>query len=241
VTTPHPILSPHTASIDPDQAWRFNAPPQDEQLSLLERQQKQLARLTEIGCRMADRLDPWSQQEDMKASAQAKMHSFARLTDAIRKLMALEQYVAGIRDKRFKFVRSHWLEGRRTVVRQSVEQALTVSKPEMEPRKRENLLGDLFRGYRDLTSLEHGNLRDIVAEICETLGVTADLSIWDEPAGEPDPTDFVLPAGHEWVVPQNGDGPYTVQTREDGKRIRVHYQGRGMEVPKHGSDPPSTV
>jgi len=239
VTTPHSIPSPGTAPIDPDQARRFNAPPQDDQVSLADRQLKQLSRLIEIGCRMAERFDPWSQQEDMKASAQAKMQSSARLTDAIRKLMALEQYTAGIRDKRFKFVRGRWLEGRRTVVRQSVEQALVVSKPEMEPRKRENLLGDLFRGYADLDSLEHGNLRDIVAGICETQGVTADLSIWDEPACEPNPSDFILPAGHDWVVPQNGDRPYTVQTRADGKRIRVHWDG--PEMRRHGSDPPLTV
>jgi len=241
VTTPHSIPFPGTAPIDPDQAWRFNAPPQDDQLSVADRQLKQLSRLIEIGCRMAERLDPWSQQEDMKTSPHAKMQGFARLTDAIRKLMALEQYTSGIRDKRFKFVRGQWLEGRRKVVRQSVEQALVVSKPELEPRKRENLLGDLFRGYADLASLEHGNLRDVVAGICETLGVTVDLSIWDEPAGTPAPSDMILPAGHDWVVPQNGDRPYTVQTRADGQSIRVHYNGPEMERLKHGSDPPPPV
>jgi hypothetical protein len=145
----------------------LDSPMSDDQLSLLDRQQKQLARLVEIGCRMADRLDPWSQQEDMKATAQAKMQSFARLTDAMRKLMALEEYVSGIRDKRFKFVRSHWMEGRGTAVRQSVEQALTVSKPDLERKKRENLLGDLFRDYniasvrgRALARLRRRDLRD---------------------------------------------------------------------------------
>jgi hypothetical protein len=238
VTTPHPILSPGTAPIDPDLAHRLNSPPTDDQISILDRQQKQLARLVEIGCRMAEKLDPWSQQEDVKSSAQAKMQGFARLTDAIRKLMALEQYTIGIRDTRFKFVRGQWLTGRRNVVRQSVEQALTVSKPDMEPRRRENLLGDLFRDYT-VARFENGNLRDFVAEICETLGVTADLSIWDPPAGEPDPTDFILPAGHDWIVPQNGDAPYTVKTNAEGRPIRVHYWNPDLK--NYGPDPPSVA
>ena len=100
MTTPHAIPFAGAAPITIGKAHELNAPPVDGQLSLMDRQLKQLARLTEIGCRMADRLDPWSQQEDMKASAQAKMQGFAKLTDAIRKLMALEQYVSGIRDKR---------------------------------------------------------------------------------------------------------------------------------------------
>jgi hypothetical protein len=236
VITPHAIPSPGTAPIDPDQAHRLNSPPTDDQLAVLDRQQKQLARLVEIGCRMADAFDPWSQNEDTKISASARAAGFARLTDAIRKLMALEEYVGGIRDKRFKFVRGQWLTGRQKAVRQSVEQALIVSKPELEPKKRENLLGDLFRDYR-IERFEKGNLRDFVAEICATLGVTADLSIWDEPATPPAPTDMILPAGHSWIAPQNGDRPYTFKTRPDGKRIRIFWDDPELE--KYGLDPPA--
>jgi hypothetical protein len=235
VTTPHSIFSADDAPFTIGQARGLDSPLADDQLSVLDKQLKQLARLTEIGCRMAERLDPWSQQEDMKASAQAKMQGFAKLTDAIRKLMALEEYVSGIRDKRFKFVRGRWLGERREAVRQSVEQALTVSKPEMEPRKRENLLGDLFRDY-NITRFEEGRLRDFVAEICGTLGVTADLSIWDEPASPPAPSDMVLPAGHHWIAPQNGDRPYTFKTRPDGKRIRIFWDDPELE--NYGLDPP---
>src|SRR5262249_62161326 len=121
-----------------------------------------------------------------------------------------------------KFVRGRGPEGRQTAVRKSVEQDLVVSKPELEPRKRENLLGDLFRDYT-VTRFETGNLRDFVAEICETLGVTADLSIWDEPAAPPNPTDMILPAGHDWIAPQNGDRPYTFKTRPDGTRSRIFF------------------
>ena len=238
MTTPYSINSPGADPITIGKARELDSPPNDGQLSVLERQQKQLARLIEIGCRMADRLDPWSQQEDMKASAQAKMQSFARLTDAICKLMALEEYVSGIRDKRFKFVRRNWLEGRQKAVRQSVEQALIVSKPDLERRKRENLLGDLFRDY-NIARFEEGRLRDFIAEICETLGVTADLSIWDEPAGEPAPSDMVLPAGHDWIAPQNGDRPYTFKTRPDGKRIRIHWDD--PELQDYGPDPPAAT
>jgi hypothetical protein len=236
MAVPHSIFAQGNAPIDLDQAYRLNAPPTDDLLSFLERQQKQLARLTEIGCRMADAFDPWSQNEDTKISAAARAAGFARLTDAIRKLMALEQYTSGIRDNRFKFVRRRWLEGREKAVRQSVEQALTVSKPEIEPKKRENLLGDLFRDY-NVARFENGNLRNFVAEICETLGVTADLSIWDEPAAPPAPTDMVLPAGHSWIAPQNGDRPYTFKTRPDGKRIRIFWDA--PELQNYGPDPPA--
>ena len=236
MAAPQPLSVRMIAPINIGSVQGLYSPPKDQQLTVADRQLKQLARLIEVGCAMVETLDPNDRQVETRQSASAKMLDFQRLTDSIRKLMALEQYTTGIRDKRFQFVREHWLMARKAAVRQSVEQAIVVSQPELEPRKRENLLADLFYGYGDLARYEGGSLRDMVAGICETLGVTADLSIWDEPAGELVPADIVLPAGHDWIVPHNGDRPYTIQTTPDGRRIRVHWNG--PEMCPHGNDPP---
>jgi hypothetical protein len=225
----------------------LDKPPGDTMLETLERQRKQLARLIDIGCQAVEVLAPHFLEAKNKQEATAKIAGFDRLTDAVRKLMALEQYTIGIRDKRFQFVRHHWLTARKTAVQDTVRQALaeakadpaklTLPKSEAEAKKRENLLGDLFRGYT-LDRYGNGNMRDIVAGICETLGVTTDLSVWDSPIEDPVPEDIVLPAGYDWIVPHNGDGPYTVVTKEDGKRVRMNFAS--VKKLKAGNDPPKT-
>jgi hypothetical protein len=47
----------------------------------------------------------------------------------------------------------------------------------LERRDREHLLRDL----NDYDDYERGSIRDIVEKLCKALGVTADLSLWDEP------------------------------------------------------------
>jgi hypothetical protein len=226
----------------------LDAPPSDTMLDTLERQRRQLEELVGIGCQLARTMAPFFNEAKDRQEAGRKITSFDRLTDAIRRLMALEQYVVGIRDTRFKFVRDHWLVARKDAVRQTVDQALDAAKTDpakfvpaksdIEQKTRENLLGDLFRGYKDIERYEEGSMRDIVAGICETLGVTTDLSVWDPPAEDPVPEDVILPAGHDWIVPHNGDRPYTVVTRQDGRRVRVHFDSAEMQKTPH--DPPKT-
>jgi hypothetical protein len=226
----------------------LDKPPSDTMLETLERQRKQLARLIDIGCQAVEVLAPHFLEAKNQQEAKGKIAGFHRLTDAVRRLMALEQYTIGIRDQRFQFVRHHWLKARKEAVQDTVQQAydaakadpakLELPKSEAEAKKRENLLGDLFRGC-NLDRYEHGSMRDVVAGICETLGVTTDLSVWDEPAEDPVPEDVILPNGHDWVVPHNGDRPYTVVTRDDGRRVRMHWDG--PEMKQRGKDPPNTA
>ena len=98
----------------------------------------------------------------------------------------------------------------------------------MQRFQRERLLSDLFRDYNDYA---HGNIRDIVAGICKTLGIEADLSLWDEPQPA---IDIALPAGHDWIVPANGDKPYCTPDRDRERPGTV----RPPHIAGHGDDPP---
>jgi hypothetical protein len=188
-------------------------PRSDAELAMIDAHLRQLAELREIGMRLARDVEddpPQGQKPPPKAGL---LQAYAQLTKAIRQIMALEQEVIGLREKRAVRNRQVWLKDKVETVRRSVEKSLTAAKPEMTKPSRERLLSDLFRDYNDY---QKGPVRDLVADICKTLGVEADLSLWDEPQPA---ADIVLPAGHEWIVPANGDKPYTVVETQAGYRV----------------------
>jgi hypothetical protein len=158
------------------------------------------------------------------------MSAYAQLTKAIRQIMALEEEIIGLREKRVAHLRAVWKQEKRQTVRRSVDKSLIAAKPKMQRFERERLLDDLFRDYNDYS---RGSIRDIVAGICKTLGIEADLSLWDEPQPA---ADVKLPAGHDWIVPANGEKPYTVRQTESGWRVRVPFDS--PHITGHGDDPP---
>ena len=203
-------------------------PPQsDAELALMDTQLRQLAELREIGMRLARDVEadpPQGQKPPPKAPL---LQAYAQLTKAIRQIMALEQEVIGLREKRAIRNRRVWLKDKAETVRRSVDKSLMTAKPDMTKPGRERLLSDLFRDYDDY---EKGPVRDLVAGICKTLGIEADLSLWDEPQPA---IDIVLPAGHEWIVPANGDKPYTSVDTPAGYRV-----GQPFDSPHLKDDQP---
>jgi hypothetical protein len=205
-------------------------PMTDAQIALADVHLRQLAQLRDIGMRMAADAEADMPQGAKPPSKTAMMSAYAQLTKAIRQIMALEEEIIGLREKRVAHLRSSWKQEKRETVRRSVEKSLAAAKPEMQRFTRERLLGDLFRDYDDYT---RGSIRDIVAGICKTLGIQADLSLWDEPQPA---ADITLPAGHDWIVPANGDKPYTVVTTGAGFRKRMEFDS--PHIAGHGDDPP---
>ena len=221
MTDPNPMAGP----------LRSDAPPVDAQLALAEIQLRQLGALRDIGFRMARDLEDDTPGDDGKRpSKKTRVADFDRITRAIRQIMALEQETIGLREKRIRVVRDEQLKTKAKAIRRSVEHSLVKAKPEMERPRRERLLSDLFRDYGDYAN---GNVRDIVADICRTLGVTADLSLWDAPR----PDDIVLPAGPKWIVPANGEKPYTVIKTEVGRKQLVFDSPHIAEL---CTDPPNS-
>jgi hypothetical protein len=205
-------------------------PMTDAQIALADVHLRQLAQLRDIGMRMAADAEADRPQGVRPPSKTALMSAYAQLTKAIRQIMALEEDIIGLREKRVALIGSRWKQEKAQTVRRSVEKSLTAAKPEMPRFTRERLLGDLFRDYNDYA---RGSIRDIVAGICQTLGITADLSLWDEP--QPG-IDIPLPAGYDWIVPANGDKPYTVVTTGSGFRKRMEFDS--PHIAGHGDDPP---
>jgi hypothetical protein len=185
-------------------ALRPDAPLSDSQIDLADRQLRQLARLAAIGMEIAEELRP--DHDTSRASQNAKNqlgHAFDKVARAIRQIHALEQEIVGLRAQRVMKVKSDLLSVKKTAVVQSVERSVAKAQPELGKDKRERLLSDLFRGYNDFTK---GSVREMVAQICDDLGIEADLSLWDAPIPG---ADIELPAGYDWIVPANGEKPYT--------------------------------
>ena len=204
-------------------------PMTDAQIALADLHLRQLAQLRDIGMRMAANAEADMPQGMKPPAKNAMMSAYAQLTKAIRQIMALEEEIIGLREKRVALIGSRWKQEKAKTVRRSVEKSLTAAKPEMQRFTRERLLSDLFRDYNDYS---RGTIRDLVADICKTLGITADLSLWDEPQPA---ADIPLPAGYDWIIPANGDKPYTVRQTEVG-RVRVPFDS--PHITGHGDDPP---
>jgi hypothetical protein len=207
-----------------------DAPPMtDAQIALADVQLRQLAQLRDIGMRLAANAEADMPEGQRPPAKNAIMSGYAQLTKAIRQIMALEEEIIGLREQRVSRLQASWKQEKATAVRRSVEKSLTAAKPQMHRIARERLLGDLFRDYNDYS---RGPIRDLVAGICKTLGIEADLSLWDEPQPA---ADITLPAGYEWIIPANGEKPYTVHRSEAG-RVRVPFDS--PHIAGHGDDPP---
>jgi hypothetical protein len=203
----------------------------DMQVALAELQLLQLAELREIGMSRARALDGRHADEKLPPPVQAG-HSFAAVAKAIRQIMALEQETIGLREKRVSRLRVERAAEAKVAVKRSVERSLRAGRPEDKPERRERLLADLF-DYRDRRDYLSGNPREIVADICKTLGVEADLSLWDAQAAA---EDVHLSAGHDWIVPANGEKPFTWWRSEDGGTVRMPFDSPHLE--HRGGAPP---
>jgi hypothetical protein len=207
-------------------------PMTDAQIALADLHLRQLALMRDVGMRLVVNVEADVPQGAKPPSKNAMMSGYAQLTKAIRQIMALEEEIIGLREKRVAHLGAAWKQEKAKTVRRSVEKSLTAAKPEMPRFTRERLLGDLFRDYNDYT---RGSIRDIVAGICKTLGIEADLSLWDEPQPA---ADIPLPAGYDWIIPANGDKPYTVVTTGAGFRKRMEFDS--PHIVGHGDDPPQS-
>jgi hypothetical protein len=226
-------LQPITAPGNPPntQGWRREAAPApDHKVRLAELQLMHLARMREAGMALIDDLDEERDRPIEKRTPVAvRILSFDRISRAIRQIMALEQEVIGLREKRVRLVETEQAKVRASKVRGSVEKSLATAKPQFTGQPRERLLADLFIDYRKFAT---GSIPELIESICKDLGIPADLTLWEEPKYE----DIALPAGFDWVVPVNGDKPYTVVETVSGTRVRRPFDSPHFN--RHGGDPP---
>ncbi len=208
-----------------------DGPHADPQVALAEAHLRELAEMRAIGMRhLRDtEVDHKRDGRDPPSKA-AQMRAYDSISKSIRQIMALEQEIIGLREKRVRFVTDAWARQKANTVKASVGRSLEKAKPQLGSPGRERLLADLFSDYRKFAN---GNIRDLIEDICKTLGITADLSLWDEP--QPG-ADISLREGFEWVVPANGEKPYTVMTSSGGGRTRVPFDSDHIE--RHANGPP---
>ena len=209
-----------------------DGPHADVQVALTEIHLRELAEMRAIGMRhLRDTEVEHKRDGRDPPSRAAQWKAYDALSKSVRQIMALEQEIIGLRDRRIRFVKTEWLKQKAGAVRASVERSVEKAKPEIDRRGRERLLADLFVDYRKFAD---GNIRDIIEGICKTLGITADLSLWDEP--QPD-ADITLREGFKWVVPANGEKPYTVVTSPSGISTRLPFDSQHIE--RRANAPPA--
>jgi hypothetical protein len=150
-----------------------STPPADQAEARTERHLRLLAELAELGMTLARTIV--AQAEDGAELA------FARLARAVRQTLALEAKLAeGGQLRRERQAREHKHQ-REAKVRRMVETAIEADAHESDI---DDLLYDLNEHLADLddTDFTHRPLIEVVASICQDLGVTFDPHQWqDEP------------------------------------------------------------
>ena len=106
-------------------------PMTDAHIALADVHLRQLAQLRDIGMRMAANAEADIPEGVRPPPKNAMMSAYAQLTKAIRQIMALEEEIIGLREKRVAHIHSAWKKEKATAVRRSVEKSLTVAKPQM--------------------------------------------------------------------------------------------------------------
>ena len=225
----HAITAP--ANPSGTAGWhREAAPATDQQLRMTELQLAFLARMRDIGMAQLEDLDAERDKPvEKRIPVTVRIQSFEKASRAIRQIMALEQETVGLREKRVRLVETERAVARRATVERSVDRSLAAVKPQLDRKGRERLLGDLFVDYKKFAT---GSIPELIESICKDLGIPADLTLWQEPKYE----DIALPAGFDWVVPVNGDKPYTVINTPGGTKVRRPFDSPHFN--RHGGDPP---
>jgi hypothetical protein len=211
--------------------WRREAAPAtDRDVRMTELQLAHLARLRDFGMGLLDEMEEERDKPvEKRPSAAVRAQSFDKISRAIRQIIALEQETVGLREKRARLVETERVVERRATVERSVDRSLETAKPQLGNKGRERLLSDLFVDYKKFAT---GSIPELIESICKDLGIPADLTLWEEPKYE----DIALPAGFDWVVPVNGDKPYTVVDTPGGIKIRRPFDSPLFNG--HSGDPP---
>jgi hypothetical protein len=96
-------------------------PMTDAQIALADMHLRQLAQMRDVGMRMVANAEA-DMPDDMKPpSKNAMMSAYAQLTKAIRQIMALEEEIIGLREKRAAHLRFAWKKEKTQAVRRSVD------------------------------------------------------------------------------------------------------------------------
>src|SRR5271156_1762498 len=129
------VFTPRPGSLNSD-----TPPMTDAQIALADIHLRNLAQLREIGMRLAADAEADTPHGQKAPSKTAMMSAYAQLTKAIRQIMALEEEIIGLREKRVATLRAKWKQEKAQTVRRSVEKSLTAAKPQMQRHDRERLL-----------------------------------------------------------------------------------------------------
>jgi hypothetical protein len=103
--------------------------------------------------------------------------AFARLSQAIRRIIALEQETMGLREKRKAHLHITQVREKKAAVYSEVRKAAKAAgKPDVERLPFERLLGDLFSDYNDYAK---GSVAEIVSDLGRKLNVPFNAAVWE--------------------------------------------------------------
>jgi hypothetical protein len=163
---------------------------------------------------------------------------FARLSRSIRQTLALKAKLAEMRQKRATAsetemrqrqaaeARQHW---RKTRVERAVAETIAAA-----PSDRENLLSDLYERLLDPdieADLAEGSIGEMVAGICDDLGIKPDREIWKHKG-------WYLTEGWNSRLPKPEPAPAEPQEPIEVRRQRSLAAIEAVMAASHGIMPP---
>jgi hypothetical protein len=221
----------------------------DEAAQLQARQLAHLEELREMAMEVArglrDRIV--TPAEDANPAAARLAAAFSDVATTVRRIMALEQEVAGLREQRRTGLRATLLSDRKDAVKRGVQAAVRSAvlheEPEIERHELRERLEDLidYEDYNDYDDADYwrGTVGDVVARICLALGVETDPTLWDEtgrslndnlrPVAVPPDSDILDPAFADRAngAARAGDANPANGSERKSRRSRPAANGHG--------------
>ena len=203
------------------------AAPSDEAMRLMASQLETLARMRVIAENMMERVERKAsglllEREQPAFKNCDPILALNRLSRSLLQIMAMEQEIMGLREKRRQDILAAPAERKRQLVRRAVRDAAVAQKPTIDRALLRTQIQSALKDCNYYDDFIRGSPREIIAKICAQLGIeTPDLSIWPdrdpEPAPEPEtPAAMVARLNAEFDRARAGDLPAPPRLRLNG-------------------------
>jgi hypothetical protein len=201
-----------------------------------------LSELAGIGMRLARLVEANVEAklaQDPAADLGRADQMFARLSRSIRQTLALKAKLAEMGRKRATASETEGLQHQADDARlrsrkTKVERAVTETIEAASPSDRENLLSDLYERLLDPdieADLATGSIGEMVAGICDDLGIPPDREIWKD-------TGWYLTEGWQSRLPKPEPAPPEPQEPIEVRRQRSLAAIEAVMAASHGIMPP---
>ena len=178
---------------DRESAPEGDSAPSDEAMRLMAAQLDMLAFMRSAGAAMIERIERKAaglllEREQPAFQRCDPVTAFTRVSRSMLQIMAMEQEIMGLRERRRHEILTARVKEKKETVRRAVGDALVAQRPKTDPVSLRSLLNRAINDRDYYNDFLHDSPRAIIAKICAELGIeNPDLSIWPDDAPDPSP------------------------------------------------------